>query len=126
MDVGALRADTPGCTPQLVHFNNAGSALPPKAVTDAQITHLLLESTSGGYEAARAVAAQSEAVYGSISTLLNCEPSEIALVESATVGWERAFYSIPFERGDRILTSQGEYGANFVAYLQVQLCCPPV
>jgi cysteine desulfurase/selenocysteine lyase len=119
VDVAAVRADTPGCTAQMAHFNNAGAALPPKVVTDAQVQHLLLESTTGGYEAAASNRSRCEAVYISVAALLNCKPSEVALVESATVGWEHAFYSIPFEAGDRLLTCQMEYGANFVAYLQV-------
>ena len=34
IDLPAVRADTPGCA-EVIHFNNAGAALPPKVVTDA-------------------------------------------------------------------------------------------
>ena len=30
-----------------------------------------------------------------------------------------AFYSLPFEKGDRILTAEAEYAANYIAYLHV-------
>jgi hypothetical protein len=31
----------------------------------------------------------------------------------------QVFFGIPFKQGDVILTSQAEYGSNYLAYLQV-------
>lgn len=102
-----------------VHLNSAGASLMPRCVLDAQIEHLVLEARVGGYEAERMQQQRIAAVYDSVARLLNCEASEVAIVENATVGWMMAFYAIAFEPGDRILTVEAEYASNFLAYLQV-------
>ena len=117
-DVARARRDTPGCA-QVLHFNNAGSALMPQSVLDAQIEHLRLEASMGGYEAADVAHASIERVYTAAGELIGCAPSEIAVIENATRAWDMAFYSIPFESGDRILTAQSEYASNYIAYLHV-------
>ena len=114
-----LRADTPGVN-HVTHFNYAGSSLPAKSVLDTVVRHLILEATIGGYEAAAQVKDQLEAVYGSIARLLNASPDEIAHVENATRGWDMAVYAIPFNKGDRVLTTSWEYASNLVAILQIQ------
>lgn len=118
IDLETIRADTPGVS-RVAHLNNAGAALMPSPVLDAQIEHLKLESQIGGYEAAAAAAGRCENVYTSVARLIGANVAEIALVENATVAWDMAFYALPFGKGDRILTAEAEYAANYIAYLQV-------
>jgi selenocysteine lyase/cysteine desulfurase len=118
LDLDRLRAETPG-TRNVIHLNNCGAALMPLPALEAMQRHLILEAEIGGYEAADARKAECEAVYTSVARLIGAQPNEIALVENATIAWDMAFYSLQFGPGDRILTAQAEYGANYVAYLQV-------
>jgi selenocysteine lyase/cysteine desulfurase len=105
--------------PGYIHLDNAGASLMPRCVLDTQVKHLQLEASVGGYEAERLENQRIEAVYDSVARLINCHRNEVAIVENASVGWMMAFYSIPFERGDRILTAEAEYASNYLAYLQV-------
>ena len=118
LELEKLRADTPGIANR-IHLDNAGAALMPKPVIDAIKDHIALEAAIGGYEAAEMRQAETAAVYDSIARLINASRNEIALIENATLAWDMAFYSIPFAKGDRILTTRAEYGANYVAFLQV-------
>jgi cysteine desulfurase / selenocysteine lyase len=118
IDLERARRETPGCA-RVAHFNNAGSALPPRLVTQAVTRHLELESEIGGYEAANRERAAIDHVYDAVARLLHCAPDEIAVIENATRAWDMAFYSLRFERGDRILTVMAEYTSNYIAFLQV-------
>lgn len=118
IDIDKIRADTPAAE-RLAYLHNAGAALMPVPVVAAMKGHIDLESEIGGYAAADREARRLDSVYGSVARLLNAAPDEIALMENATVAWQMAFYALPFRKGDRILTAEAEYAANYVAFLQV-------
>lgn len=116
-DVQKARSETPSCQ-QILHFNNAGAALMPSPVVQSLLNYTQLEAEIGGYEAANQEESKIKGVYQAASRLLRCQPQEIAFVESATRGWSLAFYSIPFRKGDVILTGMSEYESNYLAFLQ--------
>lgn len=118
-EIEQLRAETSG-TQHVLHFNNAGASLMPDVVRDAMINYLHQEARYGSYETERAFEAQLAHTYQAVAALLNAEVSEIALVDNATIAWQRAFYSLPFQKGDIILTSQAAYITNHLNYLKVR------
>jgi selenocysteine lyase/cysteine desulfurase len=118
IDLVRVRAETPGVD-HVVHFNNAGAALPPRRVHDAVVDHLRRESEIGGYEAAAEHKDRWEHTYDAIAELIGAERDEIAVVENATRAWDMAFYSFRFAPGDRILTGRAEYASNWIALKQV-------
>ncbi len=118
LDVDRLRAETPGCA-NVAHLNNAGASLPPTVVFDAVVDYLGREAAIGGYETAAERADSLEHTYDALAGLIGAGRDEIAVVENATRAWDMAFYSFPFEPGDRILTGCAEYASNWIALRQV-------
>ena len=105
---------------QKIHFNNAGSSLPPDVVVDTVVSYLREEATAGGYETEARYKEQLDNVYVSIATLINAKKDEIALVENASAAWSLAFKGLSFQKGDVVITSEMEYVTNLLGLLEFQ------
>lgn len=119
LDLAAIRADTPGVQHR-VHLNNAGAALMPTPVLDAMRAHLELEGRIGGYEAADLRAEAVQGVYEAVAILLASSPGQVALMEHATAAFVAALSTIPFRRGDVLLTTRHDYVSNQIQYLSLE------
>ncbi|MCI3276917.1 N-methyl-L-tryptophan oxidase [Streptomyces cylindrosporus] len=118
-DVAAERARTPGCATGH-HFNAAGAALLAANTVEAVIAQLRAESLHGGYEAARLAADGLAAVYTATGRLLGVDADEIALVESATAGWQRIVSALRLRPGDRVLAARSSYVSSALHLLAVE------
>jgi selenocysteine lyase/cysteine desulfurase len=117
-DLARWRAETPGCE-RLVHLNNAGAALVPRAVRDAIDAHLDLEERLGGYEAAEAQTAPIQQAYEGVARLLGARARNIALVQNSTIAFAQAISAFDFGPGSVLLTSRADYASNQIMYLSL-------
>ena len=102
------------------HLNSAGSALPAASTLSAVIDHLVLEAEIGGYEAGAFARPRLEAVYASAGELIGVAAEDIALVESATVGWRRAVDAMRLAPGDRVLATRTTYVSSALQLLELE------
>jgi selenocysteine lyase/cysteine desulfurase len=117
-DLVRWRLDTPGCE-RLIHLNNAGAALSPRAVRDVIARQLALEQELGGYEAAEAQAESVRQAYDAVGELLGTSGRNIAMVQNSTVAYTQALSAFDLGPGDRILTSRADYASNQIMFLSL-------
>lgn len=115
-EIAIIRKDTPGCS-HVIHLNSAGASLMPKAVIDAVQNHIDLEGNIGGYEASDLKEKDIREFYDAGANLLHTKPENIAFTANATDAYTRALSSVPFEKGDIILTSNDDYISNQINFL---------
>ena len=117
IDIEKIRAETPGIDFS-THLLACGSSLMPQRVVDIILEHTQLEALMGGYEAEAKKIDDLNKIYDVVAEHIGANSNEIALMENSTVAWSHAFYALPLKSGSRILTSEAEYAANYVAFLQ--------
>jgi selenocysteine lyase/cysteine desulfurase len=110
------RDDTPG-TKHRNHLNNAGAALMPAPVLDAIQRHLVLESETGGYEAADHRAAEVASAYDALGGLVGAPARNVAIVGSATAAFVQAMSSFDLAPGDAIVTTRCDYTSYQITFL---------
>ncbi len=119
MDIQKLRSDTPGIG-HITHFNNAGAALPTQASLDKIFDYLKNEAVIGGYRIKEEYNKEVNAFYQRAAQLVNASAEEIAITGSASESFNNILYSIPFQKGDIIITSEIEYGNSFVNFINLK------
>jgi selenocysteine lyase/cysteine desulfurase len=119
MNIDKIRKDTLHCE-DFIHFNNAGAALPTRYVNEAIISFLQEEEVTGGYEMEAKYAESIDQIYTEIARLIKGGSDEIAITDNASTAFSKALYSIPFQEGDEIITSEIEYSSNFLNYLKLK------
>jgi selenocysteine lyase/cysteine desulfurase len=92
----------------------------PRAVLDAQVEHLTLEASIGGYEAAALRAAAIEDFEAAIADLIGARPGEIAYATCATAAYSKALSAIAWTPGDVILTTRHDFVSNQIAFLSLR------
>jgi cysteine desulfurase/selenocysteine lyase len=102
------------------HLNAAGASLATAEVVQAVVDHLRQEAEIGGYEAAALQLPRLEAVYSAAAALLGAQPADIALVESATVGWRRLVDSLRLAPGDRVVATRSTYVSSALHLLELE------
>jgi len=103
-----------------IHFNNAGSSLPPHEVVDTVIAYLKEEAAEGGYETEAKYQQQLDNVYTSIAKFINAKKEEIAVVENASAACSLAFKGLSFQKGDVVITDETEYVTHLLGLLDYQ------
>jgi len=120
MDIQKIRKDTPHCEDKLF-FNSAGASLVPSIVTNRMIDYLKEEADIGGYALGLGDRIQGEIseFYTEVSKMINCTPRNIAFSINASDGFAQSIFSIPFEKGDVVITTDDDYISNHAQFSQL-------
>ena len=103
-----------------IFLNNAGSSLSPHVVTKKIQGFLHQEELFGGYKLEDIQAKQIAAFYEQTAKLLNCKEQNIAFAHDATDAYIKALSSIPFKKGEVIITSSNDYASNQIQFISLQ------
>lgn len=120
MNTDKIRQEIRGLSDGKLFFNNAGSSLMPNIVVDSMLDYLKQEEQFGGYEVANKNAELLENFYTETAKLINCKPSNIAFMTSATEAFAKALSSIIFKEGDTIITTVDDYISNQITFISLQ------
>ncbi|MBW3521703.1 aminotransferase class V-fold PLP-dependent enzyme [Chryseobacterium sp. NKUCC03_KSP] len=91
----------------------------PNIVVDSMLDYLKQEEQFGGYEVANKNAELLENFYTETAKLINCKPSNIAFMTSATEAFSKALSSIIFKEGDVIITTVDDYISNQITFISL-------
>lgn len=116
-ELDRLRNETPAWG-RFAHFAHGSASLPPALVFAAQLTWIDTESRLGSHRAADHHAEALADVKASVGRLVNAQPHQIALLDSASRSWSTAMgAALNAGRPVHVITTDLEYGANVICLL---------
>lgn len=117
-----VRADIP-LTEKVAYFDNAATSLMPAPVMEAitayyteykgnvhRGVHTLSEKASQAYDKARKKVAQ----------FIHASPEEIVFVKNTTEALNYVAMGVPFEEGEKVVTTELEHHSNFLPFFRLQ------
>ncbi|MFK7979619.1 MAG: aminotransferase class V-fold PLP-dependent enzyme [Saprospiraceae bacterium] len=119
MNIAQIRAETPQCQNK-IFINSAGASLMPEQIVKSIHNYLLEEAAHGGYKVADTNASIIANFYKEAAKLINTQPHNIAFAHDATDAYTKALSSIPFKKGDVIITSEDDYSSNQIQFLSLK------
>lgn len=121
IDVDALRAQLP-ITARVAYFNTGWSGPLPDPVADAMRARLHIEAERGpaSREAFVEYLELTQALRERLATTVGAQPEEIALTQNTTEGMNIVINGMPWQQGDRIVTTTAEHSSGLIPcyYLQ--------
>lgn len=112
-----LRRDTPACG-RYAHFAHGSASLPPLPVFEAQQAWLDSERRLGSHRAVELHGDALSDVKASVGRLINAQPHQIALLDSASHAWSTAMGALlESARPVHVIATDLEYGANAIFIL---------
>lgn len=100
------------------NFNNAGSSKTFQSCNNAIIRYLEEEKKYGGYYSADLFSTKINKFYLNLSTLINCNPSEISFISNTTLGFNLLINSFQGLKNGNIIIFSNEYDSNLICLRQ--------
>jgi len=119
MNIQQIRNDIPTYGSKLF-LNSAGASLMPQSVVQKIEQYLHQEEKYGGYKVAELRENDIHDFYIQAAKLINCKPHNIAFTHDATDAYIKALSSIPFKKGDVIITTNDDYASNQIQFISLQ------
>lgn len=105
----------------MILLNHAANGLMPDCTVQAITDYLRAEQLRSPHLAALDAAADIAQLYALLAELLHCQPSDIALTTGNSHGWSAVVAAMPWQAGETVLITPGEWGGNVAMLHQLAL-----
>ncbi|MFI6504494.1 aminotransferase class V-fold PLP-dependent enzyme [Nonomuraea typhae] len=103
------------------HLNTAGAGLMSRRTVETMIEVLEAEQRDGAYETEQRYDDElNVALYKELGRLVNADPQDVAIFDSATRAWSATFGRLALRSGQRVIITPYEYAGNLMSLTTLQ------